>query len=61
MLAQQRGGRAACSTQFELRRPRVDDGDVFRQRRRQGLLDAILQRGFTPVALQQIVECGFAF
>jgi hypothetical protein len=34
---------------------------VFRQRRRQGLLDAILQRGFTPVALQQIVECGFAF
>ena len=24
-------------------------------------MDAILQRGFTPVALQQIVECGFAF
>jgi hypothetical protein len=24
-------------------------------------MDAILQHGFTPVALQQIVECGFAF
>ncbi|HEY1436620.1 MAG TPA: hypothetical protein VGG82_03865 [Casimicrobiaceae bacterium] len=25
------------------------------------MTDAILQRGFTPVALQQIIECGFAF
>jgi hypothetical protein len=61
MLAQHGSGRAACSTQFELRRPRVNHGDVFRQRGRQGLTDAILQRGFTPVALQQIIECGFAF
>jgi hypothetical protein len=61
MLAQHGSGRAACSTQFELRRPRVNHGDVLRQRGRQGLTDAILQRGFTPVALQQIVECGFAF
>jgi hypothetical protein len=60
-LAQQCRDRAACSTQFELRGPCVDDGDVFRQRRRQGPMYAILQRGFTPVALQQIVECGFAF
>jgi hypothetical protein len=57
MLAQHGSGRAACSTQFELRRPRVNHGDVFRQRGRQGLTDTILQRGFTPVALQQIVEC----
>jgi hypothetical protein len=57
MLAQHGSGRAACSTQFELSRPRVNHGDVFRQRGRQGLMDAILQRGFTPVALQQIVEC----
>jgi hypothetical protein len=60
-LAQQRGGRAARSTQFELRRPRVENTDVSRQRRREGPMDEILQRGFTPVALQQLVECGFAF
>jgi len=61
MLAQHGSGRAACSTQFELHRPRIDHGDVFSQRGRQGLMDAILQRSFTPVALQQIVDCGFAF
>jgi hypothetical protein len=61
MLAQQGRGCSACSTQFELRRPRVNHGDMFRQRGRQGSMDAILQHGFTPVALQQIVECGFAF
>jgi hypothetical protein len=57
MLAQHGSGRAACGTQFELRRPRVNHGDVFSQRGRQSSMDAILQRGFTPVALQQIVEC----
>jgi hypothetical protein len=61
MLAKHGSSRAACGTQFELRRPRVNHGDVFSQRGRQGSMDAILQRGFTPVALQQIVECGFAF
>jgi hypothetical protein len=61
MLAQHGRSCAACGTQFELRRPRVNHGDVFSQRGRQSAMNAILQRGFTPVALQQIVECGFAF
>ena len=61
MLAQQCRNGAACGTQFQLRRSCVDDADMFRQRRGQNLTDAILQRGFTPVALQQVVERGFAF
>jgi hypothetical protein len=60
-LSQQCGDCTACSAQFEFRGPRVDDGNVFRQRRRQGSMDAILQSGFVPMALQQVVECGFAF
>jgi hypothetical protein len=52
VLAQQGRGCSACSTQFELRRPRVNHGDMFRQRGRQSSMDAILQHGFTPVALQ---------
>jgi hypothetical protein len=58
-LAKQCRGRAACSTQFQLGRPRVDNGDMFGKRRRQDPMYAILQGGFTPVALQQVVECGF--
>jgi hypothetical protein len=61
MLAQQGRSCSARSTQFELRRPRVNHGNVSRQRGRQGLMDAILQHGFAPVALQQILESGFAF
>jgi hypothetical protein len=60
-LAQQCRDCAACSAQFQFRGPRVDDGNMFRQRRRQRSTDAILQRGFAPMALQQVVECGFAF
>jgi hypothetical protein len=34
---------------------------MFRQRRRQGPVDAILHGGFMPMTLQQVVECGRAF
>jgi len=60
-LAKQCRGCAARSTQFELRRPRVDHRDKPRQRGRQGPMHPILQIGFAPVAPEQIVECGFAF